>query len=807
MKNKDKFALDSFVTPDVSHAPVYIWVWNDICTREIIDTQLAEMQNLGIRAFYILPEPKEFRPNSMPTKLEPEYLSDEYFGLCAYAVEQGKKLGMNCWIYDEGGWPSGSACGKVMKDHPKFGRETLEYSERSFLKGEVYKKSGSDILAAFINDEFIGEGYVFHNDSVVTEYFVKKHTDSSYPDLLNKAATEYFIETTHKKYILNDNITAVFTDEPKAPAGAFNNELAEKYEAAYGESILPYLPIIAGKTAVTEENIHILYRWYDLCSHMFCENYLLTCKKWANDNGLAFTGHLDKDHSPDGCVNGGYNFNLMRALRCFDIPGIDVIWRQIYPKNKAIGKNDMYAYNGFFPRYASSAAAQNGTKLAMSESFGVAGPGLTYDIMRYTVGYQAVRGINIFNLFNFSLGRKEAFLAQELPIYTENQPYYKHLNLFNRYIERLSYVSSLGERICETALYYPVSDFQGRLYSETVAEAFDSFGRALEDMTVDFDIIDDDVIQSAENHDGCIRIGNAEYSHIIIPEGAFIPQKTKKALNEFTKNGGKVSYSIEDAVPVLQVNNSGLRAMHRKIQNIEIFCLFREEGESADYQVELPAEDGYLLDLENGRLQRFKTDNGVLNISLTVGETAVVLLTDEILDAEDIKEFKEKHEIANLFLFRKDIELICNENGFDNIQHTEKASHLSLGNWRLLTDGTYSGSGVYEITFSLPDEAIGKAGEIDLGKVHFSAGVYLNNQLIGTALMPPYRLRIPCGVLQKNNSLKVTVTNTSANWYVHTDYFEKWDTKELSPYFEVEMNYATEFVSGGLYGPVVIYTE
>ena len=108
----NKFDIESFNSPDVSYAPVYVWVWNDICTREIIDVQLAEMQNLGIRAFYILPEPKNFRPASMPTNLTPDYLTSEYFELCVYAVEKGKLLGMNCWIYDEGGWPSGSACGK-----------------------------------------------------------------------------------------------------------------------------------------------------------------------------------------------------------------------------------------------------------------------------------------------------------------------------------------------------------------------------------------------------------------------------------------------------------------------------------------------------------------------------------------------------------------------------------------------------------------------------------------------------------------------------------------------------------------------
>ena len=807
MINNNKFNINKFISPDVSFAPVYIWVWNDICTREIIDIQLAEMQNLGIRAFYILPEPKEFRPNSMPTNLEPEYLSDEYFQLCAYAFEQSKKLGMNCWIYDEGGWPSGSACGKVIKDHPEFAKQALKVYEHNFSAGEIYKKTKSDIIASFINDrDMISEGYIFDKNTAVTEYVAEKG-NGSYPDLLNKNATDYFIEITHKKYLLSSNVTAVFTDEPKAPADAFNDELAQRYEAMYGESILPHLPLIMKRITVTEENVHILHRWYDLCSEMFCEKFMLPCKKWANDNGLAFTGHLDKDHHPLGCIDGGNNFNLMRALRCLDIPGIDVICRQLYPDNQIRKKDDMNGYNGFFPRYASSAAAHNGTKLAMSEILGVAGAAVSYDIMRFTVGYLAVRGINIFNLFNFPLGRKDALLAQELPIFTENQPYYKHLNLFNQYMERLSYVSSLGERVCKTALYYPVCDIQGRLNAEAVAKTFDELGRALEDKTVDFDIIDDDVILSAEISNGYICIGNAKYQHIIIPDGAFIPQKVQNILNEFICNGGTVSYDIADAKPVIQVNNSGLRAMHRKAENAEIFCLLRESGNAPDYQVSLPAENGYLLNLENGKLQHFKAKNGILNLSLAVGETAVILLTEEISDAEDIKEFKEKTEISNQFMISKDIELIFNENGFDNVKHAEKASHITLGDWSGLIGSSYSGSCIYKTTFDLPDNKVGKEGEIDLGKVHFSASVYLNNQYLGTAFMTPYKLKIPCGVLEKNNILKVIVTNMSANQYVHTDYFSKWSIKELSPYFETEIEYAKDLVSGGLYGPVVIYTD
>ncbi len=807
MNNNHKFDINSFISPDVSCAPVYIWVWNDVCTREIIDAQLAEMQNLGIRAFYILPEPKDFRPDSMPTNLEPDYLSNEYFELCAYAFAKAKDLDMRCWIYDEGGWPSGSACGKVMKDHPEFARQTLEIYDRSFSAGEAYKITSENVIAAFVDDiNMISEGYVFDEDAVVAEYVIEKGS-GNYPDLLNKSATEYFIEITHKKYPLVSNVTAVFTDEPKAPTDAFNDELADKYEAIYGESILPHLPLIMERAEVTEEKVHILHRWYDLCSHTFCKNYLMLCKKWANDNEIAFTGHLDKDHDPLGCINGGNNFNLMRALRCLDIPGIDVIWRQLYPENKTAKKDYMNSYNGFFPRYASSAAAQNGTKLAMCEILGVAGAAVTYDVMRYTVGYLAARGINIFNLFNVPLGRKGALLAQELPVFTENQPYYKHLNLFNRYMERLSYISSVGERVCETALYYPVSDFVGSLNADKISAEFDTAGRTLEEMTVDFDIVDDDALQVGEVSDeGSVNIGRAKYKHIVIPNGAFIPDATRKALNSFVEQGGRVSYGLTALNPAINVEGKGLRAMHRKAENAEIFCLFREAGEDGDYLVHLPSSNGYLLDLFTGKLQKLNTCGGVLNLSLAIGETAVILLTDEVLDAEDKNKFNDKFEI-NEFTFRKETELICNESGFENINHTDNTALINPGDWSYLIGDAYSGSCVYETSFTLPDEKIGKEGEIDLGDVRYTAQVFLNGKLLGTAMMSPYRLRIPEGVLAKDNSLKIVVINTSANWYIHTDYFDEWSVKELSPYFETELNYAKDYVSGGLYGSVEIYTE
>jgi hypothetical protein len=177
------------------------------------------------------------------------------------------------------------------------------------------------------------------------------------------------------------------------------------------------------------------------------------------------------------------------------------------------------------------------------------------------------------------------------------------------------------------------------------------------------------------------------------------------------------------------------------------------------------------------------------------------------MKVENPKCFKEEIHITSDFTFNKETELVCDENGFDNIDHSEKSVPIKLGDWSQIIGNAYSGSGVYETHFSLLTEKVGKEAELNLGEVHFIASVFLNECSLGTVIAPPYKFKIPTGILNENNMLKITVTNTSANWYVNTDYFKRWKTKELSQYFDGEIEYAKDFVTGGLYGPVTIYTE
>ena len=814
IQNEIRFDLKKFQSPSLRYAPLYAWVWNYICTKERIDAQLDEMKRLGIRAFYIIPEPREFRPTSMPTELTPDYLGEEFFEMVSYALRGGRERGMYSWIYDEGGWPSGGACGQVLKAHPEFARRALS-SETVWLDaGQEYKKSSADVLCAFAEgSRMIGEGYIFDNETAVTEYKIAMHNSggSDFPDLLNKDSTEYFINITHDGYaaalkdMLGDGVYAVFTDEPKAPLDPFNDELKEAYERLYGESILPHLPLLHGFEAVNDENIEILYRWYDLCSRMFCESFMIPCREWANDHGIAFTGHLDKDHNAIGCMRGGASFHMMRALRCMDIPGVDVIWKQIYPESMIAERDEDNCCNGFFPRYASSAARQNGNELALTESMGVMGPGATYGDMRYVFGYQAVRGVNIFNFMTISMGRHGWYLGQELPSFTEDQIYFRDLPQFNKYLERLSYVSSLGERACDTALYYPIRDFWGRIRADEVNNEFESLGRALEDKLVDFDIIDDDIISSAmEIESGYICAGKAAYRNIVIPKSASLPKKTREVLERFTGCGGTVTYSADGLTPVVETEGdiSGLRASKRVIEGGEIILLFREGGDEGAYSLRLPMDKACSLSLEYGTARGICASDGIFAVDLALGETAVLMLSDE---QYPISEEKQEHfvfEIKSPFTLKKEKSLACSEDGFYDVVHDEGEVLCELGAWDEIVGVDYSGSCTYKTEFSLSCDMIDSEGEIDLGDVFYSAKVELNGVLLGSVLASPYRLKIPRNILREKNTLSVTVTNTAANWYVTTDYFDKYQISELSPYFEGEMRYAKDSLNGGLYGPI-----
>jgi len=817
------FDMEKFINPPLNNAPIYGWVWNGPVSREETDRQLLEMHRLGIKKFYIVPEPKQFRPVTIPTELEPEYLSPAYMEEVKYTMEKAFEMGITCWIYDEGGWPSGGACGKVLKKHPEYARKIPEYKEIEFKAGSVYKKSADDVIAAFVNEsELIEEGYKFLKDSTVCEYhaiieFFSKPGSSDFPDLSLIEATDAFIEMTHEGYAkylsehFGNNIGAVFTDEPTLPRPfPINERMIKTYEKEYGESVIPYLPMLCEKVKPDEKGAEVRIRWFDLCSKVFLDCFLKPCKKWANEHSMEFTGHMDRDNVAMGSMYGG-NMHVLRSLRALDIPGIDVIWRQIFPGQPGItcasAENpDEPPTNGFFPRYASSAAAQIGAEAAMTESLGVYGNGITYDQMRFVFGHQAIRGINVFNPFSLLYDSSIYLMTAELPAFREDQGIHADLSDWNLYLSRLSYITTVGKRVCDTALYYPIRDIWAGVAAVNTAAKFEKIGWSLEAKQSDFDIIDDDILENASGLEkGMICYGNACYKKVVLPPCKYMSKKSKENLEIFKINGGEIYYGDGklSRPPVIASNSENLQIMHRQTETQDIYCLFNGGTELSEYVFDFGGKSGYYVNVTEGQIEPLTTEDNLVKVTLCCGETGAICITDDIEELSGKVCGKHAIEIEN-FSFRRLKSFEIGEVDAKSYDIEEDSVPIKMGDWSSVTGEAFSGSGLYEATFTMPDEEFGDV-MLDLGDVRYTAEVTLNGKLLGKRLMHPYCYTISKELLEKENRLEIIVKNTVGNQYYYTKAFDKWPNWMITRFFRLTKNFDKETLSSGLFGKVRIF--
>ncbi len=837
-KPLNQFSKEDFAAPGDAYVPVYTWTWNAPVTKEETDKQLLEMQRLGIKCVYALPEPKSFRPISMPTQMEPDYLTEPYFEAFQYAVKKAAELGMTCWLYDEGGWPSGGACGKVLTKNPKLAKKCLGARKVSVALGEAYHASADTIGSFYLDGEPVKDGEILQFGEEIIEYFIetKKFVLTGLPDapdLLLPESTESFLEITHEAYkpyleeFFGDKLTAVFFDEPSIPSPIpFRKELEEQFEKENGYSIRPFLPELNGDIEPTEAGEKARIAWFDLCSRLLCQNYLLKEKEWSNKNNLVFTGHMGGEDLPTG-IHGGIS-PVLRMLRCLDMPGIDVIWRQIHPTDEPTHYSRQVGSMGenrFFPRYASSAATQTGVRRTMTECFGVYGAGISFDEMRYILNFQALRGINLYNFFSVPYGREGYLMTGELPYFTEMHACYADLPEFNRFCERLSYVTSLGKFAASVALYMPCRDFWAGTKKQEKADAYEKIGHDLEDARVSFDIFDDDTINLADVKAldaGKIVVGEACYTALVIPPAKHMLAENIEKLERFIRGGGKVFVSedaelkIDGAVRfadaktilapelVLSGETDKVRVSKRIADDGELYLICNESTTNKSFTVEID-ERACLLDLDTGKVLAPIRKDGKVCLSLRMGEMACLWISDKIEIDGEVEVFAKEISHAGEFTFRRTNRFIVGDLEFEFEEYNEEAKPISLGDWTGLLGKRFSGSGVYKTSFAAPI----KEGEfqIDLGEVHYTCEAFLNGESLGVRIMPPYSYTVDAKTLKAENELEIRVSNTPANEYNHTDSFDKWPAWMLSPYWNRSKVFQRDTESGGLYGPVTFRTK
>lgn len=758
-----------FKNISVEYQPCYAWNWNGHITREGVKKQIDDMYDRGIKAFYVIAVPKNFRPTFQVSDLSPEYMSEEYLDLLFYSFEYATEKGMYTWLYNEGGFPSGMVCGQIREKYPHLAIKKITEKKSIQRKGEPYEIKES-LISAFADEKRIYKGDVFAEDTEITEYFgednnAERHINRT--DISKAENTKYFLEFTHEKMKkkfgghMGTDITLMFDDE--SFMGQWAEGLEKDFLKKYGYDIADFMPVIFGsKEPETEKEYRAKSNYIMLCGELVRDNYFKGMRMWLNANNMLSTGHLDNDHVAGGVVSNRYG-NRMSILREFDVPGIDEIWGQIeFPEN---GKSCPMG-NEFFPRIASSAARQQGHSRALSESFAVYGAQMTPELMRYIVSYQAVKGISIFNFMSLSYDKNLPFNLQYRPSFGCENTGMDCLGELNDYTARLSYVIQNSKAEVDTAIYCPYRTIcaWGEKGKDS-AKAFEILGDTLEKEGISFDIIDEEFLMECTVENGTLKGEFVTYENVFVSE-----------ILDFEKGEVKEKLSLLKAEkkPTVQCENSFIKT--RKLifsDGNEAILLCNTDGKTVKENVSFSTDKFvYEIDLRDGEIYEIphtkEKSTAEVQPEIFRGEIKVVFLSTEKINAKQ----REKGEI---FLLKNPEKYISRRFEIDCVKGRTDTYCEEYGNCH----ETFSGEVTYKyILKDFPD------GDyiLKMDKVNYFAKVFVNGKKEGVSTFPPYELKLTG--LKNGDELRIVVANTIANAITSTEYFKLQDPKNVGPYHE-----------------------
>lgn len=865
--------------PSPEFSPAYFWSLNDALDERVLIAQLRDMHARGLRSVCIHPMPPEFCPETMANAMSPPYLSDEYFRLIRRIVDECAALGMHFYLYDEAAWPSGSAAGRVYARNPRgFSRKCVGFDEIKLESGKNYRVDPDALSGALRNTAGIaqilppGAEVAAAGPDMTLRVFKVREGRAYLPpraDPLCLAATRTFIKLTHENYArhlgerLGANIKFAFTDEPAAegthPAPAsvpgrltWTADLPQVFLREKGYDLIPHLPRFFEKNRDIDTT-RVLLDFYDVWSKLFAARYLHPLRDWCREHGLLSGGHMGGEDELRYNADGGFG-HILRALRELDLPGIDAIWRQIFPGNPV---------PPVFPKYAQSVARQkNGPGLVLSESFMVYGNGLTPAEMKWIVDQQLALGVNVFVFGHYAYATRDHFMAFARPFFGPVNPFWKYLAPLHEYVTRLGYLLSRGRSACATAVYCPIRDVWsgGEDRARAIAMHGQVSARLLEHQC-DFDFVDDDLLIPENLGNGCLIAGPASYSTIIVTKSAWLTESALKCLAGFVENGGrliavggmpaadggritlaqlmgaasggpdahpgpgqilaadidKLSQAVEPLVKI-HPPQPGLRVCKRVCANARIYFLANAEDREVTGEFRFPENaSAWLYDAADNSFERLDCPNGKpgnLRLLFAPWASRVVVFADNPDEfhpvaggvpgaAEEILNLNEGWRIRPLRRYA------VGEKNFE-ISNLPDESFVpaKLGDWRGQLGGDFSGDAEYRVEFDLRAE---KSGQyfLDLGQVRYAASVELNGIAVGAVIWKPFVVDVTGAVRTGRNALSLTVTNSLANAILREGLREQWLERcgrewpaIKFPYDERQRAFEKDSLPSGLSGPV-----
>jgi alpha-L-rhamnosidase len=539
--------LSTFADPPASYRSAPLWVWNDKMSREEIKRQLEDFKARGIGGAFIHPRPGLITP----------YLTDEWFELCAYAVEVGKGLGLKIWLYDENSYPSGFAGGHVPAALPDAARSGLRM--RTFdgpPSAAALEPAPLVILRRTLTGMEDLTGKPLPSGPDKSTYYVFDivraapspwHGGFTYVDLMRKDVTEKFLDLTlngYKRVIGRDfgaTVPGVFQDEAEInPAGRdtvnYTPALFAAFQTRGGYDLRPNLVSLFEEVGNWKR---VRHDFYATLLDLFIENWALPYYAYATENKLIFTGHYWEHEWPRPRTSPD---NLAMAAYAH-MPGIDILM------NDWSTATDAQFGNARSVREIRSAANQQGRERTMSETYGASGWDLTFADQKRIGDWEYALGVNFLNQ-HLSYATIKGARKRDHPLsFSDHEPWWPYYNTLADYSGRLSVVMSLGQQFNKVLVVEPTTT-AWMLYSpasesedfRTVGRDFQAFVHLLEAEKIGYDIASERTLREfGSTSHARLNVGARSYSLVILPPGLRnLEDSTVDLIRDYLIRDGKI---------------------------------------------------------------------------------------------------------------------------------------------------------------------------------------------------------------------------------------------------------------------------
>ncbi len=498
------------------------WSWNDKLEPEELRRQIRWMKNKNIGGFFM------HARSGLMTK----YLSDEWMQCVEICADEAERLGMQAWLYDENGWPSGFVGGKLLED--------VENHDR-FLTCVEGAYDSSALVSYLITEEKLVRLEEAQEGVCLNVY---EHLSTSTADILNPKVVRKFLNLTHEQYKkrfgerFSAALKGFFTDEPQYYRWnvPYTVMVRDYFYEVLHEDILDGLGLLFLKKKGYRR---FRYQYWRAMQQLMLNGFAKTVYNWCEQNGMQLTGHYFEEEYLAGQMLGCAG--IMPFYQFEHIPGIDCLGRR--------GRNSLSS------RQVLSVAKQFGKEKILCEIYAGCGWDVTpYELKTLTEFYY-FNGINISCQHLLPYSERGNRIHDHPAHYSSINPWVeKYFDRYNSYFNKLGALLSRFDEQVRVAILHPIRsayfDYDRRQEEEGCVSSIKALDDALnllldrlEDHGINFHFLDETLLsQYGSVKDNKLICGACQYDMLILPKCETMDASTEHLLRTYVAGGGRVHF-------------------------------------------------------------------------------------------------------------------------------------------------------------------------------------------------------------------------------------------------------------------------